>query len=256
LTEPPLGGKEIELGGNVDASCPILGEEETLHARADAREGRRVRAREIARRYLNGGDSTGWFEELYSRADGDPATIPWADLVANPNLVEWLDRRGASVDHAKALTIGCGLGDDAEELVARGFDTTAFDISGTAIEWCASRFPRTRVHYLVADLFHTPPSWVRAFALVVESNTLQVFPNDERKRAIERIADLVAPGGTLLVIARGREEQEDPGEIPWPLTARELREFTNQGLVETSFEDYMDREDPPVRRFRVTYVRP
>ena len=83
---------------------------------------------------------------------------------------------------SKALIVGCGLGDDAEELVARGFDTTAFDIAATAIEWCVSRFPRSKVRYVVADLFHPPPSWSRAFALVVESNTLQVFPQEMRSR--------------------------------------------------------------------------
>ena len=33
------------------------------------------------------------------------------------------------------LRIRPGLGDDAEELVRRGFDVTAFDISDTAIQW-------------------------------------------------------------------------------------------------------------------------
>jgi hypothetical protein len=82
-------------------------------------------AREIAHQHLNAGDPLGWFEDLYSRAGEDTSIIPWADLTPNPNLVEWLDRQ-TSVS-GLALKIGSGLGDDAEELAQRGFETTAFD---------------------------------------------------------------------------------------------------------------------------------
>ena len=95
-------------------------------------------------------------EELYARANGDASVIPWADLMPNPHLVTWLDNHGIREAGKKALKIGCGLGDDAEELARRGFDTTAFDISPTAIAWCQRRFPGTSVHYVIADLFMGP----------------------------------------------------------------------------------------------------
>jgi hypothetical protein len=41
--------------------------------------------------------------------------------------------------------------------------------------------------------------------------------------------------------------------MPWPLTSRELNHFTEIGLQELSFEDFLDSEDPPARRFRVLY---
>jgi hypothetical protein len=69
------------------------------------------------------------------------------------------------------------------------------------------------------------------------------------------IASFVAPGGTLLVFARGRDPHEPEGMMPWPLTRGELAEFEAHGLKEVSFEDYTDTEDPPARRFRVTYSR-
>jgi hypothetical protein len=44
--------------------------------------------------------------------------------------------------------------------------------------------------------------------------------------------------------------------MPWPLTHDEVDQFQNHGLVETSFEDLMDKtEIPPVRRFRAAYFR-
>jgi hypothetical protein len=62
-------------------------------------------------------------------------------------------------------------------------------------------------------------------------------------------------GATLLVIARGRGEDDDPGQMPWPLLPAELDPLRACGLREIRFEDYMDVEDPPVRRFRATFRR-
>jgi len=215
----------------------------------------RATARELAHKHLAAGDALGWFEALYAQADGDSSIIPWADLTPNPNLVGWLDATHAHGRGQKALKVGCGLGDDAEELSLRGFDTTAFDISHTAISWCHRRYTKSSVTYLAADLFDAPPEWQGAFSLVVESYTLQVLTPDFRRKAIRCVADFVAPGGTLLVITRGREPTDPEGKMPWPLTRDELTSFSDYSLKEVSFEDYIDKENPPVRRFRAVYRR-
>jgi SAM-dependent methyltransferase len=211
-------------------------------------------ARKLAKEYIDRGDPTGWFEALYSEAAGNSSIIPWADLKVNPGLEEWLTRRTLHGDGKKALKVGCGLGDDAERLAKLGFAVTAFDIAPSAINWCKRRFPGSRVSYLVRDLFHAPQEWKGAFDFVLESYTLQVLTEDLRKPAIECISNLVAPGGTLLVIARGREITDPPGEMPWPLIRDELRGFEAQGLKEVSFERYYDKEEPPVLRFRAEYT--
>ena len=75
-------------------------------------------------------------------------------------------------------------------------------------------------------------------------------------RPISRIAEYVAPGGGyLLLIARARESGESEGNMPWPLTRAEVEEFQKEGLTEVYFEDYLDRESPPIRRFRACYKR-
>jgi hypothetical protein len=215
----------------------------------------RAMARGIAQRHLASGDALGWFEDLYTQAAGDATNIPWADLIANPKVIQWLDRHRIAGDGRAALAIGCGLGDDAEELVRRGFRTTAFDISASAIAWCRRRFPQSPVTYVVADLFRTPIAWSGAFDFVLESYTLQVLPSDLRQAAIKHITDFIAPHGTLLVVSRGREPDDPQGKMPWPLTKEELEDFSRHSLKEVSFEDYLDDEDPPVRRFRVACRR-
>jgi SAM-dependent methyltransferase len=137
--------------------------------------------------------------------------------------------------------------------VGRGFSVTAFDISTSAINWCRHRFPNSRVSYEVHDAFAPRREWQHAFDLVVEAYTLQVLPPAARPRVMQQIARWVAPGGILLVISRGRGADESEGQMPWPLTRDEVSRFAAVGLVLERFEDYLDHEEPPVRRFRVCF---
>ena len=216
---------------------------------------KRDEMRRLARESIGRGDATGWFEELYRRAEGAWDRIPWADLVPNPYLVEWLASPDAAGAHGRALVVGCGLGDDAEALSAAGFEVVAFDVSATAIEGCRARHPGSCVAYVVADVLEPPAEWAHRFDLVFESYTLQVLPNPARARALVTLSGLVAPGGRLLVLCRGRDRDEPEGELPWPLTREELQLLRAHGLVERRFESFLDGEAPPVRRFRALYER-
>jgi SAM-dependent methyltransferase len=216
----------------------------------------RKRARELAAEYIRKGDPTGWFDVLYKEAEEGKSIVPWADRGANSDLIEFWKAKPEKADGKKALVIASGLGDDAEQLAAWGFKTTAFDISETAIRMARKRFPQSEVNYRVADLFQPPAEWERMFDFVFEANTVQALPAGIRAGAIQKIAAFVRPGGKLLAIVRGREFDEPVGEMPWPLTRAELNEFVRAGLGEVAFEDFFDNEEPPARRFRVLYSRP
>jgi SAM-dependent methyltransferase len=203
---------------------------------------------------LADGNALGGFEALYERAGEDASAIPWADQAVNPNLVDWINENPGKV-RGRVLVVGCGLGDDAEHLSQLGCEVTAFDISETAIRWCRSRFERSDVRYEVADLLALPADWSVGFDFVLESYTLQVLPEALQDRAIASMAECVAAKGTLLLITRGREPEEPEGAMPWPLTKSQCAQFTAHGLTESRFEEYWDREDPPVRRYRVEYRR-
>src|SRR6266481_9072041 len=216
----------------------------------------RTRARQLAAEFNRKGDPTGWFETLYQEGEAGKSVIPWANLCPNSRLLDFWNAHPLPTAGKTALTIGCGLGDDAEQLAAWGFRTMAFDISETAIRASRKRFPATSVEYCTANLLEPPSAWRRTFDFVFEANTLQVLPAALRPRAIENIAGFLRPGGLLLLIARGREPSDPEGQIPWPLTRAELSAFTMADLEELSFEDFLELEDtadPPVRRFRVLY---
>lgn len=211
----------------------------------------RTRARALASEAIARGDAVGWFERLYAEAERGEAVVPWADLAPNPHVVEWLDRERPAP--GRALDIGCGLGDTAEDLARRGFAVVAFDVAPTAVEQARRRFPRSRVDYRVADLLALPPDLEGAFDLVVECYTLQVLPPKARGRAVDALRRTLRPGGTLLVVARGREPAEPAGQMPWPLTRTEVESIQAPGLALSGFEDFTDREDPPVRRLRAWF---
>jgi predicted TPR repeat methyltransferase len=215
----------------------------------------RERVRELAHEFLGRDDHKGWFEALYKEANEDTSHIPWADNTPTEFLVEWFAMNEINGDSKRALIVGCGLGDDAEFVTSKGFDVTAFDISSSAVEWCKKRFPNTKVNYVVADLFNTPNEWNKAFDLIVEINTLQAMPSPFRIDAMKCLPPLLADEGLLIVIARGRDEDEAIDGPPWNLSKEELQTFAREGLKQKSFEDFFDNEETPVRRFRVCFMR-
>ena len=195
------------------------------------------------------------YDATYQAAARDADKVPWAEGRPKPLLADWLEAADVRGDGRRALVVGSGLGDDAEALAARGFTVTAFDLSPTAIAWTHERFPDSAVSYHVADLFDLPADWQGAFDLVVEIYTFQSLPPTIRPEAMDRVAALVAPGGELLVICRGREEHEPAPGPPYPLSRAELRRLEAGGLAEREAVDRLDDETPPVRRFRLLYRR-
>jgi SAM-dependent methyltransferase len=176
------------------------------------------------------------FEAMYAGAEAGGAKPPWDYGAPRPQLVEWAEAQDLAGGGRKALVVGCGYGADAEFLALLGFRTTAFDFAPTAIAGARREYPASEVNYLVADLLDLPREWQGMFDLVVESLTVQSMPPEQHSVAARNIAALVAPGGTLLVLATSREEHSEVTGPPWPLTRAELEVFANGDLVMSRLE--------------------
>lgn len=211
--------------------------------------------RRMVRSFQERDDPLGWFDSIYSDAEGDHTAVFWADLEPNPYLVEWLKRNPVNQTGKKAIAVGCGVGDDAEAMSASGYDVTAFDIAPAAIELCKSRYVGTRVRYLVEDLFDYPRDWHEGFDLVYECNTIQVLPGKYRLQARDAMVSLLAKMGDILVSCRSRPTGEQEHDIPLPLDRLEIDGFLQTGLTEKSFLAYDDDQDPRVPHFFATYRR-
>ncbi len=210
----------------------------------------------LAEQSIASGDPTGWFERLYAAAEAGQTEVPWDRHAPSNFLVEWAGQRGLAGAGKRALVVGCGLGEDAEFIAGLEYQTVAFDISPTAIATARRRFPESAVEYRVANLLDPPPEWHRAFDLVVESLTLQALSDPPRHDAIARVGDLVAAGGTLIVIARAREDGQVVDGPPWALTRAEIDALGQTGLVPVRIEDMRSEAMPWPRRWRAEFARP
>jgi len=171
------------------------------------------------------------FEAIYTGAEAGAAKPPWDFGAPRPQLVQWAEAQDLAGGGREALVVGCGYGADAEFLALLGFRTTGFDFAPTAIAGARRKHPDTEVTYLVADVLDLPRDWQGRFDLVVESLTVQSMPPAQHTVAARNIAGLVAPQGTLLVLATTREEDSEVTGPPWPLTRSEVEVFANGDLV-------------------------
>ena len=156
-----------------------------------------------------------------------------APLDRTPDAAEWDERYGAAdqvwsgepngalvaevadLEPGRALDVGCGAGADAVWLARRGWQVTALDVSQVALD-------RARRHARDAGVEVT---WVHAglveaelpaagFELVsAQYAVLRKTPSAVAERIL---IDLVAPGGTLLVVhhAVAPEHRHEEGFDP------------------------------------------
>lgn len=208
----------------------------------------------MVKRYQDNDDPLGWFDSIYTDAEGDYKRVFWADLEPGPYLLEWLEK-SSSLQGKKAIAVGCGVGDDAEALSFAGYEVTAFDISPEAIRLCKNRYPGSKVNYLVEDLFNYPKEWAESFDLVYECNTIQVLPGKYRVQARNAMISFMAKDAHLLVSCRSRLKGQQENDIPLPLDKDEIDGFKNCGLSEESFLSYDDTQTPSVPHFFACYKK-
>ncbi|GAA1716068.1 methyltransferase domain-containing protein [Kribbella yunnanensis] len=185
--------------------------------------------------------------------------IPWDRGFANPLLTEWFEASEPNGMGKTAVVIGAGTGWDAELVADRGYQTIAFDISPTAVETAQRNHPDSKVQYVVADLLDQPAEWHHAFDLVVEIYTVQALPIRLQATAIQKVGELVAPGGALVVIATPRTEGQPDEEIkgpPWPLTRATVESFASApDLRLIAFDESPKPTEPTALRWRAEFLR-
>lgn len=113
------------------------------------------------------------------------------DSPPNPYLIE----ETATLVPGTALDAGCGTGAEAIWLAAAGWQVTAADISAEALSRAASHAASSRVRWVEADLGTWRPN--TRFDLVT---THYAHPTMPQLDFYDRLADWVAPGGTLLIV--------------------------------------------------------
>ncbi|MEV3856416.1 class I SAM-dependent methyltransferase [Streptomyces sp. NPDC050095] len=166
---------------------------------------------------------------------GDPAVrAEWDDRYADRQQLWSGQPNGALVAETDGLTpgrvldVGCGEGADAVWLARGGWDVTALEVSGIALERAAghARDADVAVRWVHATLTEAalPPA---SFDLVTaQYPALLRTPDSAAERAL---LAAVAPGGVLLVVHHaGMDTQHvdeggfDPADYVWPSMVAEL----------------------------------
>ena len=140
-----------------------------------------------------------------------PPFVAVADLVASP-----------------VLDAGCGTGENALFLAARGHRVTGIDFVKEAIERARRKAVERSlsVEFLVKDAI-TLDAWSERFAGVIDCGMFHVFSDDDRQRYVRGLAHVVQPGGRVFLMCFSDEE---PGtEGPRRVSQQELHDAFAEG---------------------------
>ncbi|WP_340539676.1 class I SAM-dependent methyltransferase [Nocardioides sp. GXZ039] len=114
----------------------------------------------------------------------------------------------ASLAPGTAMDVGCGEGADAVWLATHGWTVTGVDVSGVALERAAEHAAEAGVgeqtSWLRADVFAGDPL-PGGFDLV--SAAFVHVPPDDFETVYGALADAVAPGGSLVVLAHHPDDE-------------------------------------------------
>lgn len=170
-------------------------------------------------------DATDWDERYRSRE------LIWG---ATPN--RWLEQEVRDLRPGTALDVACGEGRNAVWLAAQSWRVVAVDFSAVAVakgrELEERELSKPSIAWVVADAteFVAPEPVDLAVLCYLQ------LPAGERRAAVRRAAQALAPGGVLLVIGHdsrnltdGTGGPQDPGVL---FTAADVaRDVDGLGLV-------------------------
>jgi SAM-dependent methyltransferase len=121
-----------------------------------------------------------------------------------------------------ALDVGCGDGFLSARLARSGLEVVAVDADAPVVDRARARFPDVPVDWVVGDVMVLPLA-AGSFDLVVSNATLHHL--GDPGAALERLGDLVRPGGRLGVVCFVRPRWVD---LPWWVIAFVARGAANR----------------------------
>jgi SAM-dependent methyltransferase len=123
------------------------------------------------------------------------------------------------------LDAGCGTGENALHLAARGLSVLGVDVAETALAIARAKADDRGIEiaFAAADAFRLE-RWGRWCATVLGCGLYHTFDGDERPGYVASLASVTEHDGTLYGLCFG-DEGPDPG--PHPISREELRAAFN-----------------------------
>ena len=125
------------------------------------------------------------------------------------------------------LDAGCGTGENALHIAARGVPVLGVDVAATAVAIARqkARDRGIRADFEVADAFHLD-RLNRRFRTVLDCGLFHTCDDTERPGYVASLASVTEPGGTLYVLCFS---DEGPDTGPHPVSSDELRAAFHAG---------------------------
>src|SRR5262245_56201309 len=130
------------------------------------------------------------FESIYA------GKVPWDIGKPQKPFVAAADRVAGPV-----LDAGCGTGDTALFFAARGHQVTGIDFLVEPIRRARGKAAERglKVEFLVKDA-RTLGQWGERFASVIDSGLFHVLSDDDRRRYVEGLGQVIPPGGRVFLL--------------------------------------------------------
>jgi SAM-dependent methyltransferase len=150
---------------------------------------------------------------------------PWDLGRPQPAIVRLADRDAFA---GSVLDAGCGTGEHALDLAARGCEVLGVDVAPTAIEQAREKAAARQIDatFLVADALHLERLG-RTFDRVLDVGLFHTFEDDERGTYVDSLASVTRPGSVLhlLCFSDATPGTEGPRRVSQP----EVREAFASG---------------------------
>jgi SAM-dependent methyltransferase len=155
-----------------------------------------------------------FFAEAY-----DKGTPPW-DIGRHQPAFERLADAGEI--SGPVLDVGCGTGENALFLAARGYEVVGVDAVEPAVHAARRKAVRrgTSADFLIHDAL-VLGALARTFATVIDSGLFHTFDEEGRQRFADSLAAVLQPGGRYFMLCFSELETREGG--PRRVTQAEIR---------------------------------
>jgi ubiquinone/menaquinone biosynthesis C-methylase UbiE len=149
---------------------------------------------------------------------------PWDIGRPQPAIVRVASEGGIA---GTVLDAGCGTGENALHVAARGLPVLGVDVAETALSIARKKAEDggIKVEFAAADAFQLERLG-RMFQTVLDCGLFHTFDADERPRYVASLASVTEHDGTLYVLCFS---DDGPNTGPHPIRQEELRAAFNHG---------------------------
>jgi SAM-dependent methyltransferase len=133
---------------------------------------------------------------------------PWDSGATPPELIEWVEG-SAALAPGRALDIGCGTGTNCRYLLDHRWEVTGIDFIPRALDAAKKKAPGARL--LLGDVTRLRELGVSGpFDLMLDLGCFHSIPEPRRDAYVREVAQVAAPGATLLMFAFGEKGPGTP----------------------------------------------